>query len=217
MYATDLPCDENTNVMAQLTEFFATKLVKKGMRQVEPFEDPTLRQCISEFREVVRTVVQGGLVLASEWETNCETFSNKWITLSHWVCPVRLAEFVKELGKNWEWEGTLTEKKKTPPKDFIKKKEKKDRVTAEQKVYHCPLCNIHCNSQAQMTIHLKGSRHAESTSSTASISSQSYEVSSEDDSLSESQDETRTPKDDAGTYDLELLLHNVKLTLNGMN
>eukprot|EP01063_Lacrimia_lanifica_P026660 TRINITY_DN3631_c0_g2_i1.p1 TRINITY_DN3631_c0_g2~~TRINITY_DN3631_c0_g2_i1.p1 ORF type:complete len:254 (+),score=56.76 TRINITY_DN3631_c0_g2_i1:57-818(+) len=164
IYATGLCATDNVCLMEKATEFFATRLVKKGSRRDNPFEEGScLLKCIEEFRALVRHLVDasaaGTSVECAWWENACEALSFKYVGVSHWICPVRMAEYLLEQGLCVAWSGEMCEKKRVPPSDFLKKKVRRERNPAQPAAFHCKYCNVTCNSAAQMLVHNSGSRH----------------------------------------------------------
>eukprot|EP01060_Flectonema_neradi_P003267 TRINITY_DN12097_c0_g1_i1.p1 TRINITY_DN12097_c0_g1~~TRINITY_DN12097_c0_g1_i1.p1 ORF type:complete len:176 (+),score=14.97 TRINITY_DN12097_c0_g1_i1:39-566(+) len=136
----------------RLTTYFCTKLVRKDQRVVNPFSNPgsELCKCVIEFRELVSFAISGALK-ASDWETSCESFSNKWMAVSHWICPVRLLETISEDG-SVSFLGKLKERRNAPPQKFILKKKRANGM-------FCKECGVLCNSSTQFNIHLSGMKH----------------------------------------------------------
>jgi len=155
-----LPTDHVT-VMSAVTEFFATRLVRKESRSARPLEDPSsdLYRCIDAFRAVVRyahaLTAAGETVNTDEWEERCSAFTEEWKELCHWCCPVRLGEF---LGKHFKirWSGEEKERKK-PPTRSKDRKEAAGKQPAQP--YWCAHCSVLCNSLPQTIVHMQGQRH----------------------------------------------------------
>ena len=155
-------------VLKQLTHFFYTRLVKKKERKTDPWQEPhsDLVRCIEEFKMLVAIPLaaadKGVSLEASLWEEACEMFSDKWISITHWICPVRLVEYMGELDISWV--GELNERRKTPPRSFLRKKEKKTKnevsVSGIPK-FACEDCVVVCNSEAQIHSHMNGVKHKE--------------------------------------------------------
>ena len=136
----------------RLTTYFCTKLVRKDQRVINPLGDPAsdLCRCVLEFRELISFAMSGGLK-AVDWETSCELFSNKWMAVSHWICPVRLLETISEDGVI-SFLGQLKERRNAPPQKFILKKRRANGM-------FCKECGVSCNSATQFNIHLAGMKH----------------------------------------------------------
>ena len=151
------------DVVESLQEFFCTRLVKKGFRTAEGGVDGgELAVCGDEFGALVRGIVTSageGAVDADVWEADCEAFSQRWMHIAHWVCPVRLSEQIKAFGITLSWSGVLKERRRTPPEDFVRKKEKRERLAATVHTFRCTYCKVVCNSAGQMDAHRLGTRH----------------------------------------------------------
>eukprot|EP01063_Lacrimia_lanifica_P020863 TRINITY_DN2813_c1_g2_i1.p1 TRINITY_DN2813_c1_g2~~TRINITY_DN2813_c1_g2_i1.p1 ORF type:complete len:256 (+),score=107.64 TRINITY_DN2813_c1_g2_i1:93-860(+) len=165
VYCLGLRATDNTPLMGHFTEFFATRLVKKGARRTNPYEDgsPELVACLEDFRGLVRdaaaSAARGEPVACEFWESACEELSFKHVGVSHWVCPVRLAEYLEEQGLGVAWDGVMSDKRRVPPEEFLRKKVRKERGPAPAAAFHCAYCNVTCNSAAQMLVHTSGTRH----------------------------------------------------------
>eukprot|EP00756_Hemistasia_phaeocysticola_P023014 Hpha_TRINITY_DN15867_c0_g4::TRINITY_DN15867_c0_g4_i1::g.188804::m.188804 len=160
-YSVGLLSTDDVTVMSAVTEFFATRLVRKESRSARPLDDTTspLYHCIDEFRALVRHAhglsVQGESLDTDKWEQDCGAFTEKWKEVCHWCCPVRLGEF---LGKHFviRWSGEEKERKKPPTRS----KDRKDAAgKAPAQPFWCPHCGVLCNSLAQTIVHMQGQRH----------------------------------------------------------
>eukprot|EP01060_Flectonema_neradi_P033852 TRINITY_DN5789_c1_g1_i1.p1 TRINITY_DN5789_c1_g1~~TRINITY_DN5789_c1_g1_i1.p1 ORF type:complete len:160 (+),score=37.48 TRINITY_DN5789_c1_g1_i1:64-543(+) len=120
-----------TQAPNELIHFFHTRLIKKKERKEDPWEEPQsdLVKCIEAFKDLVKApltaAMEGSMLNAKDWEESCEEFSEKWKNFTHWVCPVRLVEYMAI--PSITWNGELNERRKTPPRSFLRKKEKRPR------------------------------------------------------------------------------------------
>eukprot|EP00756_Hemistasia_phaeocysticola_P031114 Hpha_TRINITY_DN16332_c2_g7::TRINITY_DN16332_c2_g7_i1::g.60902::m.60902 len=133
-------------------EMFSARLLRKAYRPNRrgPSCPPDVEECEAAFMKVLRHVAEKQPHTRGEWYNTCNTFSDKWDHVCHWIHPTRLADFLsEELGFKWVGE--------PPPRKETAERQPRAAVRAQK--FHCPACGVTCNSYAQYEIHAQGARH----------------------------------------------------------
>ena len=138
-------------------QMFKERLLRKAYRPGRrPSDCPAdVYACEAAFGQLLTSAEETQPMDRGEWHARCNTFSDEWEHICHWVHPSRLADFLTE-ELELEWTGEYPAR---PAEEGKAKAKVKSNVKAQR--FRCPECDVECNSYAQYTIHAQGSKHVE--------------------------------------------------------
>eukprot|EP01060_Flectonema_neradi_P036766 TRINITY_DN717_c0_g1_i1.p1 TRINITY_DN717_c0_g1~~TRINITY_DN717_c0_g1_i1.p1 ORF type:complete len:204 (+),score=39.98 TRINITY_DN717_c0_g1_i1:63-674(+) len=136
-----------------ILQLFKTRLLRKayrpGVREAQPNE---VLQCEADFINIIDWAIETESVDRQLWSDRCETFSNNWPHVCHWIHPGRLSDYLLGCEKvNIKFVG------ESRPAPRVERR----KPTVRARKYLCQECGVVCNSLCQFDVHKKGKKHSE--------------------------------------------------------